>query len=348
MSENLELNVMMFGGRRAGKTSILASMAKCFNDVIKGSDLVAGPNDDDTLFTLDEAYGNIRDIYRRNITGKRFTPDETPSSEISEYKFYVRLRGKDADRIVINFIDYPGEFLKNKDRYKDIVDYFRRSDVLLLAIDSPYLMEYPGDNGVGMYNEEKNFCWRINELFKEHYLEAEDAKMICFVPLKCERYYHDDRMSELTGKVKTAYGDLISHAMSRETGIFMAVTPILTLGNMEFARFNEDDDGNVVMKDGLPSEPLYRLSREAKGPEPMFCEQPLIYTLAFLLKKAELVEKSRHDERNWFERLIQDIGVKFWNWPSYKDYKDSIRHLQERMNTREDGYEIIADRFSRR
>lgn len=45
-STQFEFNVMMFGGKRTGKTSVLAAMQECFEEKFKGVGLTITPDDD--------------------------------------------------------------------------------------------------------------------------------------------------------------------------------------------------------------------------------------------------------------------------------------------------------------
>ena len=53
MSENYSINVMMFGGRRCGKTSVLAAMQSSFEKSFGKGNLTISTADDDTLFTIE-------------------------------------------------------------------------------------------------------------------------------------------------------------------------------------------------------------------------------------------------------------------------------------------------------
>lgn len=72
--------------------------------------------------------------------------------------------------------------------------------------------------------------------------------MILFVPLKCEKYYNqrklsEDRMEELNVKVKKAYEKLITFITQGENKdrYECAIAPIFTLGNARFNRFAGND-----------------------------------------------------------------------------------------------------------
>lgn len=57
MGKNFEINVMMFGGRRSGKTSILAAMKECVDQVFRDEQelgLSISSLDFDTMKALEE------------------------------------------------------------------------------------------------------------------------------------------------------------------------------------------------------------------------------------------------------------------------------------------------------
>ena len=46
------VDVMMFGGRRTGKTSVLAAMQACFDETLGKDNLMITPVGDDTLLII--------------------------------------------------------------------------------------------------------------------------------------------------------------------------------------------------------------------------------------------------------------------------------------------------------
>ena len=88
------INIMMVGGRRCGKTSVLAAMQHCFESVMSDSVLNIGAEDFTTLDILEEKSREAEDYFReRNKKKITFSPDSNPSKEIAHYSFNIGLRG---------------------------------------------------------------------------------------------------------------------------------------------------------------------------------------------------------------------------------------------------------------
>lgn len=93
MSKNndLEINVMMVGGNRCGKTSVLASMQECFAKAQKNTPLVINCANDETLNTIIEKREEMKHYFAAKGTEKTFVPSEEPTRDISEYPFSIGL-----------------------------------------------------------------------------------------------------------------------------------------------------------------------------------------------------------------------------------------------------------------
>ena len=334
MSKDMDaINVMMFGGRRAGKTSVLAAIQSCFDKVFGVTNIIITPEDAETLFTLEEKEKEIKDYY--NTNERDFIADDNPTLQVNEYKFIVKLKSKPNKGMIIRFIDYSGEYLANKDKYEELLVYMRKSSIILIAIDTPYLMEERANNQegtIGKYNEEKNYSNRIGKMLKmiEHEND-EKNKMILFIPLKCEKYR--DNINIVNKKIHKAYEDTINlynGALKAE----IAILPIYTMGNAEFKKFERDNEGNVIMAFNMPAKPIYFFPQNVGEPEPEFCEQPVIYILMYVLKMAELYKR---DNTSLWGAIIDFICSN----PTAKDFASEKELLKKKLKKDDDGYEII-------
>ncbi|MBR4382816.1 MAG: hypothetical protein IKP64_04590 [Selenomonadaceae bacterium] len=339
---DIQVNVMMFGGRRCGKTSVLAAMQSCFKKAFKSSNLTITTADDDTMFTLEEKNREFAAYFSRG--GKRtFTPDNNPTSEISEYQFKIGLGNKRTDNIVVNFIDYPGESLADREKIKELQPIMARSHVIIVAIDSPHLMEETptdADDSIGEYNDRRNYCYRIGDwVIKFFSGETDFSRMILFVPLKCEKYYHAGEMNVLNKKVHVAYQDALDFFGKNGRAYEVAITPILTLGGadkgVEFSRFERDDEGYIKEdpKFGTPQKAIYQFTKRMNGPEPLHCEQPMVYVLAYVLKVLLQRESGLWD---WLKQV-------FARFASKEDFLRELDNIQANMKISGNGYEIVQN-----
>ena len=322
MANKIILNIMMLGGRRAGKTSTLAAMYDCFTREFRDTDLSISATGSmlDVLVSKKQEMTEYLACASRN---GNFVPDDSPSDKEDTYSFQFKLKGKN-DRIVLDFFDYPGEYLMTgHPQFTVVEEGIRRSDVLLIILDTPYLMEMDG-----RYNDVRNCCVRItNTIVGAEEKESLLPKLVLFVPIKCERYADDGRMDEVREKIMSdhCYGSLISALKDR---CEMAITPIQTIGSAHFIGFERDREGDIIM-DGfrktigdkvveepkVPKKPLYRFTERAKeaakrqgleqkyADDPRFCEQPAVYTLYYGLLYAQQYAKIKEQSKG--KRIIE-------------------------------------------
>lgn len=328
--KDLELNVTMMGGRRCGKTSVLAAMEDCFQKTIyKDTNIVCYSEDETTLHTLRAKKAEL-DAYFTDRKGRSFQPDSTPTSEVACYSFYIGLRGngrkKEDGRIHVNFYDYPGEWLVN--HQDDLNEIVEKSRILLIAVDTPYLLEEGGK-----FNRLRNNCDDVSNAIIRSGFADKGPGMILFVPLKCEKYRtplnrHSPGPKEVRAAVEKSYEHLIDY-VKRSGECFAAITPIFTLGDAVFSDFARDDSGDIIMNGGIPQQANYIFTDEAgNAPRPQFCEQPLYYVLAYTLIMAK---KSKDKKRGPFAGVLNLFQEAILHWTPAKDYLAEYDAIHERI-----------------
>lgn len=340
MADKLNINIMMIGGRRCGKTSVLAIMKRMFDTKFATTNLKIVPTN--RTVELDDKYQEMVDVYS-NEKGKRISPDDLETLSKEEYGIDISLNSKPNGKIHFSFIDFPGEWLQHDEHSVELKSIVASSSVILVAIDTPYLMEEApneSSNAIGKYNNSRNRTGVICDFLKE--LELNDkGKMVLFVPLKCERYLHDNKMNLVNQRVHTAYKvffDYINNEYNR-TKCTVAITPIFSFGTIEFARFKRNG-ADIILdeKYKTPKYPLYQFTDKAGNePESKYCEQPLLY----VLKCAEA--SKRKENSNWFQWLFNTIGETFFKMPSADDFLAEIANIQKEIKISGDGYEILTD-----
>lgn len=305
---DIVINVLMTGGRRCGKTSVLAAMQACLQDIVAQTGVSIQPENKHLVKTLNDKLEKNRDIFKFQDKFKSgYVPVASPSSEIAHYKFKLLVENKDTG-INVEFHDFPGEFLfnRNETNKKDIEKLISSSNILIFAIDTPHLMEEDGE-----FDDAKNLQMRLNEFVKNSFFHDKRTEpfLILFVPLKCEKYILEKRMDEVAAQVIKSYGRIINNiktsAKSNKLSFEMAITPIVTLGGLIFSHFGLDEDGEVktVITTGkeIPEYPTYTFTKS--GYTPKFCEQPLLYVIKFVLDASITHEKKEH------KKLKEDGGV---------------------------------------
>ena len=322
LSEVPTLKVTMMGPRAVGKTSLMASIFSETRDTVAGAGIYFRPSIETSAVLISKKL-QLQNIFsnRKSIQDKPQTGAIDATSEESTFSFEMGKVGR-AHTVNINIKDFPGEYLSS--RPEKVEAFVIESNVIMVAIDSPYLMEEDGK-----YNEMKNEVQLVTGFLKRNGDIIRD-KMILLVPLKSERYFHDNRLEELNQKVKSAYAELIS--LCREYNIACAVTPIQTLGHVEFDRFV---DNNMALG-GITKIAKYRLYGENPKFAPMFCVQPLYYLLTYVANQYEWMTNQPADI---FER-IRNTFVSYLKDDS--EFFHEIKKMGKNIIHNQNGYELVV------
>ena len=279
-----EFIILMYGARRTGKTSILASMLSNFHDITAGTDIRLTPQFK-TMGKLQEKREELENVFVSKTVNSVWEIDPDPTSQITAYSFNMNIVDTSIG-FMITFVDIPGEHLRHEDGIKEAQGWLSKCDVVIVAIDTPHMME---ENG--KFNEVFNKKTLLFNLFADCPKFYESNKMILFVPLKCEKYYHENRMDEVKQAVRDSYKNIIAHMGNPKlkNKITMAITPILTMGDVVFSHFGRNakcmiETYEIGSEKFRPRHVYYRLRNSEAEFSPKFCEQPLVYCLAYILK----------------------------------------------------------------
>ena len=147
-----QVNILMLGGKRCGKTTVLASMYSEINKALSGTALRLEV-DDQTRLDLDNAKSSIErkmDDFKIPLT--RVEVDDNPTSGQKTYTFRLMA---DNSKIPFQIHDIPGEWLTDghQNQVKALV---KECQVIIIAIDTPYLFAKMTSKGYGVYHEEYN------------------------------------------------------------------------------------------------------------------------------------------------------------------------------------------------
>jgi len=281
----IDFKVLMFGARRTGKTSILASMLTSFQEVTSGTNITFSPKTNKTLKKLQEKREELEHVFNCKTPNDFWEIDPNPTSEIAAYSFNMNHQGS-SNEYTVTFIDIPGEALNDVDRIEEAKEWLSKCDVVIIAIDTPHMVE---ENG--KFNEAFNKTFTLYNLFVGCDEFYKSCKLILFVPLKCEKYYHEKRMDEVKWAIRHYYNNIIAHMKNPKinSNITMAITPILTMGDVVFSHFGKNNRGltETIAMGGekfRPKHVYYKLRNGQAKFSPKYCDQPLVYTLSFISK----------------------------------------------------------------
>lgn len=332
------MKVTMMGARGVGKTSVLTSMYYNMNKAMNKTNLHIVAKEG-TKQILAGKVQNLKDMFfdDNDIT------DEVQSGiagdkTVTTFEFDFGLTLKDIN-IGIELKDFPGEYVLSE---PDIVkEYIDESNAIILAIDTPHLMEYDGK-----YNEAKNRTKVITEFFKETLNSESGEKLVMLVPLKCEKYLLEHRMDEVGERVKSTYFELLKFLRDRdnvygiEGKIACVLAPIFTLGEIKFDKFECDENGSVceVKTEDLclPQKAIYAYSKPGADYKPKYCEQPLYYLLTFVSKQYDKLKKENVNV-GWVKKFIKMFRLT----PEINELFVEVQKFSFEKNQSEDGYRIF-------
>lgn len=331
------MQVCMMGAKGVGKTSVLTSMFHDLNAVNADANLQLLPQEDPktgdsfTQAAINERFDELQRMFHNAIPGKPITESGIAASfDVREYYFVFGVKGRKPE-LELQIRDFPGEYIKDKPQ--EVMDYIRESTAVLVAVDTPHLMECDGQ-----FCEAKNSVSQITDLFKMALDGQQDEKLVLFVPLKCEKYSRDGNMQNVTQAVEQAYADLIGFIKSGKGGrVVCAITPILTVGDVVFKEFlQENGKVKTVGTEGLPAKAVYVYANGVPGYHPHYCEQPLCYLLSFV---SRLYERRKEDTSG---SIFKKLSAIFKLFPEDPTLLLEINRFCRKMVRDQDGFKLLT------
>lgn len=310
------LRICMLGPRAVGKTTVLTSVFADTQDDLAGTGLFFRYKPGSESAKL----GNYKHLLQMCI--EKGKSNELPATgDISQFDFEVGYSSQVKTNVLVK--DYPGEYVTDEPKQHFVTEFLSESHVVLIAIDTPYLMEDDGK-----YNSEKNKPETVTSFVKNN-PNSFANKLILLVPLKCERYAHDKRIDEVSKRVKEVYSELITFC--KENNVACVVAPIHTLGGIEFDTMKNNDD-----LAGISMIPQYRMYATDPKYKPRFCVQPMYY---LMLYAASYSEWSKEHLTGIWARIQDKIARMFTNDDKFKT---ALREMRKNLLTDKFGYEILT------
>lgn len=369
------LRVIMMGGRRCGKTSALASLfEEMKNGPVKDYFTVAdrtvletkGFEVQDSLNDKTLELQNMLETNKNN--SNIFLVDKNPTSNFWLYKLHLQIPGTHRE-MDIEFRDSAGEFFEASGMHaRETEEYIKGSDVFVIVVDTPYLMGSADEStkdlcpdsinlGTNRVQDIQNFLTHIDDK------DGQDAKMVVFVPLKCEKWAKEPNgLNKVTARIKEVYGTHIKNLSAYEK-MNICVIPMLTSGNILFSEFRKAylynsfegtircckiDDETIRKEDGendlpMPGETVvedaesvisgtnlarpyswYQINPNDSSFSPKNCDQLPLHIIRFMLMK--LMDA---------EAKVKHGGLLGWIYDFLRDMIDRIRGIFGTMNTDE-------------
>jgi len=349
-----EIRVLMCAGRRVGKTSVMAAMEENMRSALSGGHAAiriwqssadgSNPLDAFRLKQM-EAFKADWDspfYYAEESSQTGEHGDSTATHETNVFEGEIRVKDAKGGYKMVNairFRDPRGEDFSDtvsQARRNQVKEWIRESQVLILAIDTPRLMECDENGENGAFHEAFNKPEEITDLIKEAWQGDEENRLILFVPLKCELYLREGRGAEIVSRVQEGYRSLITYirTTARAARCSMAIVPCETMGGLEFRKFERLGGYDEARK---PSafRSVYGYRRFETGERarrPKNCEQPLLYMLMFIFG----MRKTGRTGSRLFRALSR--------MPAYEELQEAhVEIAQKCLRREEEGFFVLND-----
>lgn len=233
------LKVLMMGGPRSGKTSALAGLVDTMingevKNLITVKDVTQG---DAVMQKLAQKVENLKQTLISSL-GKTIIVDDSKTASYQNYTIEFAIPGT-SNKLNVVFTDVNGEFFESGRQHEvEISQMVKDYDVFVVAIDTPSLMEAvnpdntlmnePVNKAVNNVNDIHNFITYLDDK------DGADAKMVIFVPLKCEKWAHEGNLEQVSDRVKQVYATPIK-ALEQKKNVEIDILPIQTVGNIVFS-----------------------------------------------------------------------------------------------------------------
>ncbi len=232
------LKVLMMGGQRTGKTSMLAGLIDSMThgpvkDIIEVKDVTESEVASQKLIkSIETLKWHLLTSY-----GKTYLVDDGKSGEFEDFTLQFCIP-KSNNKMDIIFSDVSGEYYDmGRTHDAEVRDKVREYDVFLIAIDTPNLMEAVNPDNKLCTESINNSYNHVNDIYS--FLsglddkDGADAKLVVFIPLKCEKWVKDGKLPDVIQRVKKVYEPSI-HALSKYQNVEIDIMPIETVGNIVF------------------------------------------------------------------------------------------------------------------
>lgn len=341
ITEKPVMKLTMLGARGVGKTSVLTSMYNNMNTAINDTRLHIVADQGTNKILSEKTTALKRMFFSNNDISDTVHAGIAGDSAVSVFNFDFGMNTQNIN-MGLEIRDFPGEYVMKQ---PDVVkQYISESNAIIIAIDTPHLMECDG-----RYNEGKNHTSLITSFFKQTLNADSDEKLIMLVPLKCERYYHDGRINEVTEKVRDTYRELIRFVKDKgnQNGMFgkfaCVITPIQTVGEIVFDGFqllpNGEVDELMIGEKPIPRKVNYKYLKGGAVYAPVYCEQPLYYLLSFVGKQYLRIRDEKASSGLLFKLM------KLWDlMPNVNEFLEEIHCFEAKKADNLDGFVTVCGR----
>lgn len=237
------LKVLMMGGQRVGKTSMLAGLIETMTKgkVKEFIEVKNATTNEGASLKLAKSIESLK-YHLISSYGKTFLIDDNKTSAFDDYTLEFRIPNTDNFMKIV-FTDANGEFYDmGRIHDKEIREKIRTYDVFVIAIDTPNMMEAVNPNNKlcneainNSYNHVNDIYTFMSELDDK---EGRDAKLVIFVPLKCEKWIKEGKIEDIKKRISVVYEPTL-YALSKYVNVEIDIMPVQTVGNIIFKEQNK-------------------------------------------------------------------------------------------------------------
>jgi hypothetical protein len=311
----IQPNVILIGGRGAGKTSWLGALLQ----ISTGSELLGPIVVDLANETGDAVLENLAELKTKCAQieqgAKHVTIDRLPTSSglYPEYPLEVHVDGR--RRLTLNFFDTGGEDLdvgtKENPLRANLVEKMKLCAAAVLAVDTVALHEQDrlsrddGADGTWMRNRPEAVLDIVSQ-----WLEQSNGlpRIMCVVLLKCETYLYAPNgrrvpgaVQQLVAMVAQCYSKVLER-VAEFGGTVVVTCPVQTSACLRFDGFVSGPSAKDYAVEKWKGIPRDGAPGAVRSYGPVDCELPLGYILNFFLTQAERNREERkraEEERYW-------------------------------------------------
>lgn len=302
----IRVDIAMFGGERAGKTSLLASMYTGVVAEARAAGLAIRRRGAGTIQILDAAYDALLALPERvaaDPTLANAGVAATPQGAARIFDFVVH--GAGLDVATLSFYDFAGEDVAALAPV--VLEGLARADIVLVAINAPALMQAHVDPAYAPLHLRANVPDQLDEILASWSGPAPALVMLC--PIKAEAWLHSEAGSaRLLEAVAAQYAQTLS-LLARKTfaATTVVITPVETVGSVEFA-------GMAAYNPALPPGPgnvVYTWRPAARTWAPRLHEQPFRWALLAVARAVDYGTLHLGEGANPRRRLLARVG-RWW------------------------------------
>lgn len=241
-----ELNVLMMGGQRVGKSSALAAMLCSLTEGRVADCLLRQGWTVSQDQELVDVRSDLKAQRRRLEELLAFRKGNTILVDTGKTDFRrrytVHITGAECpDALKLTFVDVNGEFYDSYGVHAEEVDHMvDQADVVVVAVDTPFMMAAKEKSepmvpkrvhtAINCTESVHTFLTQVDDR------DGKDPKLVIFVPLKCEKWSREGRLNDVRDAVKEAYRDTI-RALTSFKAIRVEILPVQTTGSLVFKDF---------------------------------------------------------------------------------------------------------------